>query len=72
MSIDTDALRALPTIEKMRLIELLWDDLGSSTVAIPLPEWADSEVTRRREEMRDPTFGISHEEVWRRIERRNG
>ena len=72
MSIDADELRALPPAEKMRLVEMLWDDLGESTEPIPLPDWVDREATRRREEMRDPSCGISHEEAWRRIERRNG
>ncbi len=72
MPINTDELRALPPAEKLRLVELLWDDLGDSTVSIPLPDWVDREAARRRDEMRDPTFGFSHDETWRRIERRNG
>lgn len=72
MSMDTDGLRSLPAAEKMRIVEMLWDDLGESTAPIPLPDWLDREAARRREEMRDPSFGLSHEEVWRRIERRNG
>jgi putative addiction module component (TIGR02574 family) len=72
MSIDINALHALPAIEKLRLVEFLWDDLGDSTSAIPLPEWMAQEITRRREEMQDPAFGISHEEAWRRIANRNG
>lgn len=72
MSIDVDELRALPPAEKMRLVEMLWDDLGESTEPIPLPDWVDQEAARRREEMRDSSCGISHEEAWQRIERRNG
>ncbi|HYW80761.1 MAG TPA: addiction module protein [Thermoguttaceae bacterium] len=72
MPIDVDALHALPAAEKLRLVELLWDDLGDSTAPIPLPDWVDREAARRREEMRDPNFGLSHDETWRRIERRNG
>ena len=72
MSIDADELRALPPAEKMRLVEMLWDDLGESTEPIPLPDWVDREAARRREEMRDPSIGISHEEAWQRIDRRNG
>lgn len=72
MSINTDELRALPPEEKLRLVELLWDDLGESSAPIPLPAWADREAARRREEMRDPAFGLSHDEAWDRIERRNG
>ena len=51
---------------------MLWDDLGSSSEPIPLPEWVDIEAARRRAEMQDPTVGLTHEEVWRRIENRNG
>ena len=72
MSIDADELRALPAAEKMRLVEMLWDDLGESTEPIPLPDWVDREAARRRDEMRDPSCGISHKEAWQRIDRRNG
>ena len=72
MSIDSDALRALPPAEKLRLVELLWDDLGDETASIPLPDWVEHEAARRREQMRDPDFGLSHEETWERIQRRNG
>lgn len=72
MPIDTDGLRALPPAEKLRLVEFLWDDLGDSTAQIPLPDWVDREASRRRDEMRDPTLGRSHDETWGRIERRNG
>ena len=72
MAIDTDELRALPPAEKLRLVELLWDDLGDATAPIPLPDWVDREAAKRRDEMRDPTFGLTHDEAWKRIERRNG
>ena len=72
MSIDANELRSLPNVEKLRLVEILWDDLGGSTAAIPLPDWLDREAARRREEMRDPSVGISHDEAWRRIESCNG
>jgi putative addiction module component (TIGR02574 family) len=70
--IDTNELFALPPGEKMRIVELLWDDLGKSTTPIPLPDWVDREAARRRDEMRDPSFGLTHEETWRRIDNRNG
>ena len=72
MPINTDELRALPPAEKLRLVEFLWDDLGASTASIPLPDWVVREAAKRRDEMRDPTFGVSHDETWGRIERRNG
>ena len=72
MSIDTDELRSLPAAEKMRIVEMLWDDPGEATSPIPLSDWVDREAVRRRDELRDPSFGISHDEAWRRIEERNG
>ena len=38
----------------------------------PLPDWVHREAAKRRDEMRDPTFGLSHDETWERVERRNG
>lgn len=72
MPIDTEELLCLPPAEKLRLVELLWDDLGDATATIPLPEWVDREAAKRRDEMRDPEFGLSHNEIWKRIRRRDG
>ena len=72
MAIDVNELHALPNAEKLRIVELLWDDLGESTAPIPLPEWVGLKLSRRREDMRDPSFGLTHEETWRRIANRNG
>ena len=71
MNINVDELRALSISEKLDLVELLWDDLGDSAAAVPLPNWAEQEALRRREELiSDPAAGLSHEEVWRRIDGR--
>jgi putative addiction module component (TIGR02574 family) len=72
VSIDIDALHALPVAEKLQLVEMLWDDLGKSAMPIPLPEWVKVQVAKRRQEMTDPSLGLSHEETWRRIAARNG
>lgn len=72
MSIDMNELHSLPAADKLRIVEMLWDDLGDSTAEIPLPEWVAHEVARRRAQMRDPSVGLSHEETWRRIANRNG
>lgn len=72
MSFELADLQSLPPAEKLRIVEFLWDDLGNSLTAIPLPEWAEQEAIRRREEMKNPSFGLTHEETWRRIDHRNG
>jgi putative addiction module component (TIGR02574 family) len=72
MTINLAELRALPPEEKLRIVEMLWDDLGDSTMPIPLPDWVIQEANRRREElMHNPALALSHEEVWRRIDGRN-
>jgi putative addiction module component (TIGR02574 family) len=73
MAVNLDELRSLPAAEKLRLVEFLWDDPGTTDEEIPLPDWIDKEATRRREEMlKDPAVGLSHEEAWKRIRRSNG
>jgi putative addiction module component (TIGR02574 family) len=73
MSVDTQKLLGLPAEEKLRVIELLWDNLGESTEPIPLPDWAIQEGVRRRDEMlANPSLGLSHDEVWNRIDGRKG
>lgn len=73
MSIDTNAILALPAAEKLQLVELIWDDLGQATEKIPLPAWVVEEGLRRRDELRgNPSIALSHEEVWKRIHERKG
>jgi hypothetical protein len=51
---------------------MLWDDLGDTGEAIPLPEWVQIEAARRHKEMvDDPSLGLSHQEVWDRIDKRS-
>ena len=72
MAIDTNALLALTPVEKLQLVELLWDDLGDSTSTLPLPAWIEEEGLRRKESLlTDEVTGVDHESIWRRIESRN-
>jgi putative addiction module component (TIGR02574 family) len=74
MDIYADTIRDLGPAEKLRLVEQIWDDLAAGGMAIPLPDWAVKEATRRRDEMlADPNLGSTHDEVWKRIDdSRNG
>ena len=73
MTVDTSEILSLPAAEQLRIVELIWDQLGSTTTAIPLPEWVEKEGQRRAEELRNnPSLGVDHDATWRRIESRNG
>ena len=69
MGIDLKELRSLPIAEKLRLVELLWDDIGASDEPIVLHPWQATEVARRSSELKaDPSIAISREELWRRVD----
>lgn len=69
MSIEYKDLKSLPVEEKLRLVEMLWDDIGASDEPIVLHPWQTGEASRRAEELkRDPSVGISREELWRRVD----
>ena len=74
MDIYTETIRDLPPADKLLLVERIWDDLAEMNSPIPLPTWALTEAARRRDEMiADPNLGLTHEEVWKRIDNaRNG
>jgi putative addiction module component (TIGR02574 family) len=73
MPFDIAQLLALTAQEKLRIIELLWDDLGSIDEQLPLPVWIETEAARRRDEMRmNPAASLSHDEVWRRVSETRG
>ena len=70
MNMNTEAILALPAAEKLELIGLLWDNL--SEVESDLPEAVEQEAVRRRDEMlANPDLGLTHDEVWAKIAKRN-
>jgi putative addiction module component (TIGR02574 family) len=73
MSIDINELRSLSVSEKLRIVEILWDDIGESSEPITISDWQRKEVVRRREEMlNDPDMGLDHQQVWDRIRADHG
>lgn len=73
MTSDHSDLLQLPPAEQLRIVEMLWDNLGSETDAIPLPDWVIREGRRRMEEMlTDKALGMDSDTVWRNIDSRNG
>ena len=70
---EVEHLRKLPIAEKLRVVEELWDDIGESREPFPLPQWHRSEAERRAAELDvDPSLAISRDELWRRVDAKNG
>ena len=68
MSISYDDLRDLPISEKLRIVELLWDDIESSQEVETIRKWHLDEAARRAAEMdAHPELALSHEELWKRL-----
>jgi putative addiction module component (TIGR02574 family) len=68
-----EQLRGLPVEEKLRVVEELWDDIGSGAEPFPLPDWHRVEAERRAAELEaDPAIAITREELWRRVNAANG
>jgi Putative addiction module component len=43
-------LRQLPAEEKLRIIEILWQDLASADEPIPSPDWHEGELRKTEAE----------------------
>jgi putative addiction module component (TIGR02574 family) len=68
MAISTEELLSLPTEEKLRIMELLWDHMSETQVPISIFQADRDETVRRLNPLKnDPQSGHSHEEVWKRI-----
>lgn len=67
-----EQLRALPTSEKLQLIEQLWDDIGAAEETATLREWHRTEAQTRLEELEsNPSMALTREELWRQVGDRN-
>ena len=68
MTISDSELLDLPVPEKLRIIELLWDQLGESSSEFPVPDWLEKEGLRRFIGMiSNPEIGREHRSVWENI-----
>ena len=61
---------ALPVVERVRLVEAIWDSISAVPEALPLTQWQKEELDRRLAEFEaDPDAGSTLEEVFARIRR---
>lgn len=72
MTIDTEELFSLPIEEKLRLVELIWENIENSSETLPIPQSTRDDVKKRRGEMSDLKFGLSHDEIWQRVDGNDG
>ncbi len=73
MTIDLEELRKLPVAEKLRIVEELWDDIGSSDEPLIVRDWHKTEARRRAAELEaDSDLAITRDELWKRVNERNG
>jgi len=55
--------------EKLQLVEDLWDDLAATLEAVPVHEWQEQELTRRKTNlMKNPASGLTWEEIKRKVQ----
>ncbi len=58
--------------EKLQLVEDLWDDLAATPQGVPVHDWQKEELARRKANlMKNPTSGLSWDEVKRRVRSRH-
>jgi putative addiction module component (TIGR02574 family) len=73
MQADLDTLRQLPLAEKLRVVEVLWEDIATSTEQFPLPAWLRTEVVQRLSDYEtDPSATLTREELWQQVNNRRG
>jgi putative addiction module component (TIGR02574 family) len=63
----------LSPAEKLELVEDLWDDLAATPEAVPVHEWQNEELARRKASLlRNPAAAMSWEQVKQRVRARYG
>jgi putative addiction module component (TIGR02574 family) len=69
MSADLDNLRQLPLAEKLHVVEVLWEDIATSSEDFPFPAWLREEVEQRlAEHEKNPAAIITRKELWRQVD----
>lgn len=66
------AARALSATERILLAETIWEDIPPADWPLPDAQWI-AEAQRRSAELdADPSIALSREELWRRVDAKNG
>ncbi len=63
----------LSPVEKLQLVEDLWDDLAGTPDSVPVHDWLKQELARRKGSLlKNPASGLDWEDVKQRVRGRNG
>lgn len=63
----------LSPAEKLQLVEDLWDDLAATPEAVPVHDWQQQELARRKANLQNnPASSLAWEAVQRRVRGRHG
>jgi putative addiction module component (TIGR02574 family) len=61
-------LETLSVLERVQLVEDLWDSIARSNAELPVPQWQKDELARRKQRyLQQPEFGETWDQVKRSI-----
>ena len=73
MNVTAEDLKQIPLPERLQLVHDLWDQIAAEDHQPSLPPGAVDEATVRIAELRsDPSFGLTEQELWNRVDARRG
>jgi putative addiction module component (TIGR02574 family) len=73
MDLSAPSIFELSPSEKLQLVEDLWDDIASTSGAVPVHDWQIQELDRRKSNLLAGRGSeLSWEEVRRRVRERQG
>jgi putative addiction module component (TIGR02574 family) len=68
---DSASIFDLSPSEKLQLVEDLWDDLAAAQETVPVHDWQEQELARRKANLlKNPASGLSWEDVKRNVRAR--
>lgn len=63
-----EELEKLSVVERLQLVEDLWDSIARSTAEVPMPQWQKDELARRKEiYLRNPDAVLTWDQAKRDI-----
>jgi putative addiction module component (TIGR02574 family) len=69
---DSASIFDLSPSEKLQLVEDLWDDLAAEEETVPVHDWQEQELARRKANLlKNPASGLSWEDVKRKVRARH-